>query len=99
MLSGSKAVSHHRPRWVENRRSRLITRYFDVRLGMQSSSHICYELTTAYSKLTDVSQSAASQAHRANLLTASALTGVKKLTRVPSGSRNKSDRFPQGIVV
>jgi hypothetical protein len=27
------------------------------------------------------------------------VTGVKKLTRLPSGSRNSSDRLPHGIVV
>jgi len=27
------------------------------------------------------------------------VTGVKKLTRLPSGSRKSSDRFPHGIVV
>jgi hypothetical protein len=34
-----------------------------------------------------------------NFLFASALIGVKKLIKLPSGSRNKSERFPQGIVV
>jgi hypothetical protein len=33
------------------------------------------------------------------LLIASGLTGVKKLTRLPSGSRNSSERFPHGWVV
>ncbi len=37
--------------------------------------------------------------HLSNFLTASGLTGVKKLTKLPSGSRNKSERLPQGIVV
>ena len=37
--------------------------------------------------------------HWTNFSIASALTGVKKLTKLPSGSRNKSERFPQGIVV
>ncbi|CAM5707775.1 hypothetical protein SCANM124S_00462 [Streptomyces canus] len=36
---------------------------------------------------------------RANLAMAAGVTGVKKLTRLPSGSRNSSDRLPQGIVV
>jgi transposase len=36
---------------------------------------------------------------RANLSMAAGVTGVKKLTRLPSGSRNSSDRLPQGIVV
>lgn len=30
---------------------------------------------------------------------AAGVTGVKKLTRLPSGARNSSDRLPQGIVV
>jgi len=30
---------------------------------------------------------------------AAGVTGVKELTRLPSGSRNRSDRLPQGIVV
>src|SRR5271169_3171501 len=30
---------------------------------------------------------------------AAGVTGVKKLTRLPSGSRNSRDRLPQGIVV
>jgi hypothetical protein len=30
---------------------------------------------------------------------AAGVTGVKKLTRLPSQSRNSSDRLPQGIVV
>ena len=34
-----------------------------------------------------------------NLLTASSVTGVKRLTRLPSGSRNNMERFPQGMVV
>jgi hypothetical protein len=37
--------------------------------------------------------------HRANFSMAAGVTGVKKLTRLPSGSRNSSDRLPQGIVV
>jgi hypothetical protein len=36
---------------------------------------------------------------RANFSIAAGVTGVKKLTRLPSGSRNSSDRLPQGIVV
>lgn len=36
---------------------------------------------------------------RANFATAAAVTGVKTLTRLPSGSRKSSDRLPQGIVV
>src|SRR4051794_13302281 len=36
---------------------------------------------------------------RANFAMAAGVTGVKKLTRLPSGSRNSSDRLPQGIVV
>ena len=36
---------------------------------------------------------------RANFSMAAGVTGVKKLTRLPSGSRNSSDRLPQGIVV
>lgn len=36
---------------------------------------------------------------RANFSMAAGVTGVKKLTRLPSGSRNNSDRLPQGIVV
>src|ERR1700678_3669645 len=36
---------------------------------------------------------------RANLSMAAGVTGVKKLTRLPSGSRNSSDRLPHGIVV
>jgi hypothetical protein len=39
------------------------------------------------------------QGHLSNFLIASALTGVKKLTRLPSGSRNNSERLPHGIVV
>ena len=35
----------------------------------------------------------------ANLSMAGGVTGVKKLTRLPSGSRNSSDRLPHGIVV
>ncbi|GAA3120039.1 hypothetical protein GCM10020254_78920 [Streptomyces goshikiensis] len=35
----------------------------------------------------------------ANLATAAEVTGVKKLTRLPSGSRRRSERLPQGIVV
>jgi hypothetical protein len=34
-----------------------------------------------------------------SVLIASALTGVKKLTRFPSGSRNSSERLHQGCVV
>jgi hypothetical protein len=34
-----------------------------------------------------------------NLLIASSVTGVKRLTRLPSGSRNRMERFPQGMVV
>lgn len=36
---------------------------------------------------------------RANFSMAAGVTGVKKLTRLPSGSRKSSDRLPQGIVV
>lgn len=36
---------------------------------------------------------------RANFSMAAGVTGVKKLTRLPSGSRNSSERLPQGIVV
>ncbi len=36
---------------------------------------------------------------RVNFSMASGVTGVKKLTRLPSGSRNSRDRLPQGIVV
>ena len=36
---------------------------------------------------------------RANFSMAAGVTGVKKLTRLPSGSRSRSDRLPQGIVV
>lgn len=36
---------------------------------------------------------------RATFSMAAGVTGVKKLTRLPSGSRNSSDRLPQGIVV
>ena len=36
---------------------------------------------------------------RANFSMASGVTGVKKLTRLPSGSRKSSVRLPQGIVV
>ena len=39
------------------------------------------------------------RAQRANFSMAAGVTGVKKLTRLPSGSRNSSDRLPQGIVV
>lgn len=35
----------------------------------------------------------------ANFLFAWSLTGVKKLIKFPSGSRNNKDRFPQGMVV
>ncbi len=35
----------------------------------------------------------------ANLARASSVTGVNRLTRLPSGSRNSSARLPQGIVV
>ena len=35
----------------------------------------------------------------ANFSMAAGVTGVKKLTRLPSGSRNRSERLPQGIVV
>ena len=38
-------------------------------------------------------------AYLEGFLIASALIGVKTLTKLPSGSRNKSERFPQGIVV
>jgi amino acid efflux transporter len=47
----------------------------------------------------------ASRAHPAvedrarNFSIAAGVTGVKKLTRLPSGSRNSSDRLPHGIVV
>jgi len=34
-----------------------------------------------------------------NFLMASSVTGVKRLTRLPSGSRNRMERLPQGIVV
>lgn len=34
-----------------------------------------------------------------NFLIASALTGVKKLIKFPSGSRNSKERFPHGMVV
>lgn len=34
-----------------------------------------------------------------NFFLASGVTGVNKLTRLPSGSRNKRDLLPQGIVV
>jgi len=36
---------------------------------------------------------------RPNFSMASGVTGVNRLTRLPSGSRNSSDRLPQGIVV
>ena len=54
--------------------------------------------------LTWVSSSPAAAAppwrrQRANLSMAAWVTGVKKLTRLPSGSRNSSDRLPHGIVV
>jgi hypothetical protein len=35
----------------------------------------------------------------ANFSMAAGVTGVKKLTRLPSGSRNRSERLPHGIVV
>jgi hypothetical protein len=35
----------------------------------------------------------------ANFPVAAGVTGVKKLTRLPSGSRNRSERLPHGIVV
>ena len=41
----------------------------------------------------------ATSAPTRELPTASGVTGVKKLTRLPSGSRNSSDRLPHGIVV
>lgn len=34
-----------------------------------------------------------------NFFIACSVTGVNKFTKFPSGSRNKSDLFPQGIVV
>jgi hypothetical protein len=34
-----------------------------------------------------------------NFLIASSVTGVKKFTRLPSGSRKRMDRLPHGIVV
>ena len=38
-------------------------------------------------------------AYALNFLIASTLTGVKKLIKLPSGSRNSNERFPQGWVV
>jgi hypothetical protein len=52
-----------------------------------------------YLTITFVRQIRRQFGHWANFLIASALIGVKKLTKLPSGSRNKSERFPQGIVV
>jgi hypothetical protein len=34
-----------------------------------------------------------------NFLMASSVTGVKRFTRLPSGSRNRIERLPHGIVV
>ena len=36
---------------------------------------------------------------RANFSTAAGVSGVKRLTRLPSGSRKSSERLPQGMVV
>src|ERR1700722_10222036 len=56
-------------------------------------------VAAAIYSFTAIQRANGSRAHSSNFLMASALTGVKKLTRFPSGSRNRSERLPHGIVV
>jgi hypothetical protein len=62
-------------------------------------ARMCQFRSFATSTAGAVQHASGSRGHLSNFLIASALTGVKKLTKVPSGSRNKSERLPQGIVV
>ena len=72
---------------------------FGIRPGITSMFQLGTARRRGYGAIARATSGRQCRGHWASFLIASALIRVKKLTELPSGSRNKSERFPHGIVV